>query len=86
VRIGERHDGIVCTFDQPLHRRYGIVRGGLGSVDMELQRVQRRRQRELLCIGVCSRRTYTAINAEPKSFDEFASGMALHQRQQDHGR
>jgi hypothetical protein len=38
VRIGERHDGIVQTFDQPLLRRYGVVRGGLGPVDMELRR------------------------------------------------
>ena len=38
VRIGEWHDGIVCTFDQPLLRRYGVVRGRLGPVDMELQR------------------------------------------------
>ena len=52
VRIGERHDGIVYTFDQPLHRRHGVVRGGLGPVDMELRRFQRRHHRELLCIGV----------------------------------
>ena len=51
VRIGERHDGIGFTFDQPLHRRHGIVRGGLGPVDMELRRLQRRHRRELLCIS-----------------------------------
>jgi hypothetical protein len=38
VRIGERHDGIVQTFDQPLLRRYGVVRGRHGPVDMELRR------------------------------------------------
>jgi hypothetical protein len=38
VRIGEWHDGIVYTFDQPLHGRYGVVRGRLGPVDMELRR------------------------------------------------
>jgi hypothetical protein len=38
VRIGEWHDGIGQTFDQPLLRWYGVVRGGLGPVDMELQR------------------------------------------------
>jgi hypothetical protein len=38
VRIGERHDGIVCTFDQPLLRRYGVVHGRHGPVDMELRR------------------------------------------------
>jgi len=38
VRIGEWHDGIVYTFDQPLLRRHGVVRGGLGPVDMDLQR------------------------------------------------
>ena len=51
VRIGERHDGIVCTFGQPLHRRHGLVRGGLGPVDMELRRLQRRHQRDLHCVG-----------------------------------
>ncbi len=64
MRIGERHDGIVCAFDQPLHRRHGVVRGGLGPVDMELRRLQRRRQRELLCVGgICIRRR--GIYAEP---------------------
>jgi hypothetical protein len=38
VRIGERRDGIVCTFDQPLLHRYGIVRGRRGPVDLELRR------------------------------------------------
>ena len=38
VRIVERHDVIVQTFDQPLLRRYGVVRGRLGPVDMELRR------------------------------------------------
>jgi hypothetical protein len=63
VRIVERHDGSVQTFDQPLLCRYGVVRGRLGPVDMELRRFQRRYQRELLCIGLCSRRRriYTAI-------------------------
>jgi hypothetical protein len=57
VRIGEWHDGIVFTYGRPLLRRYGIVRGGLGPVDMELRRFQRRRQRELLCVGgICIRR------------------------------
>ena len=51
VRIGERHDGIVCTFDQSLLRRHGVDRGGLGPVDMELRRFQRRYQRELLGVG-----------------------------------
>jgi hypothetical protein len=38
VRIVERHDGIVQTFDQPLLRWFGVVRGRLGPVDMELRR------------------------------------------------
>jgi hypothetical protein len=38
VRIVEWHDGIVQTFGQPLLCRYGVVRGGLGPVDMELRR------------------------------------------------
>jgi hypothetical protein len=38
VWIGERHDGIVGTFDQPLLNRHVVVRGGLGPVDMELRR------------------------------------------------
>jgi hypothetical protein len=38
VRIVEWHDGIVQTFGQPLHRRYGVVRGWFGAVDMELRR------------------------------------------------
>ena len=39
------------TFDQPLHRRHGFVRGGLGPVDMELRRFQRRHQRDLHGVG-----------------------------------
>jgi hypothetical protein len=38
VRIGERHDGIVCTFDQSLLNWHVIVCGRLGPVDMELRR------------------------------------------------
>ena len=53
VRIGERHDGIVCAFGQPLLNWYVVVRGRLGPVDMELRWFQRRHHRELLCVGVC---------------------------------
>jgi len=35
---GEWHNGIVKTVGKPLHRRYGIDRGRLGPVDMELRR------------------------------------------------
>jgi hypothetical protein len=38
VWIGERHERIVCTFDQPLLNRHVVVRGRLGPVDMELRR------------------------------------------------
>jgi hypothetical protein len=38
VRIGEWHDGIVCTFDQPLLNRHIVDRGRFGPVDMELWR------------------------------------------------
>ena len=38
VWIGERHERIVCAFDQPLLNRHLIVRGRLGPVDMELRR------------------------------------------------
>jgi hypothetical protein len=38
VRIGERHQGVIRTFDQPLLNRYAVVRNGLRSVDMELYR------------------------------------------------
>jgi hypothetical protein len=51
VRIGERHASIVCTFDQPLLGRHGVVRDRLGPVDVELRRFQRRYHRELL--GAC---------------------------------
>ena len=50
MRIGERYDGIVCAFGQPLLCRYFIVRGRLGSVDMELRRFQRRHHSELFCV------------------------------------
>jgi hypothetical protein len=55
VRIGERHDGIVYTFDQSLLNGHVVVRGRLGPMDMELRRFQRRHHRELLCVrvGVC---------------------------------
>jgi hypothetical protein len=56
VWIGERHACIVCTFDQPLLGRHGVVRGRLGPVDVELRRFQRRHHRELL--GAC-------VNPEP---------------------
>ena len=45
VRIGEWHDGIVCTFGQPLLNRHGVDRGRFGPVDMELWRFERRYQR-----------------------------------------
>jgi hypothetical protein len=51
VRIGERHRGIVQTLGQPLLCRYGIVRGGLGPVDMELRRRQWRRYCDLHCVA-----------------------------------
>jgi hypothetical protein len=38
VRSGERHERIVCTFDQPLLIWHVVVRGRPGSVDMELRR------------------------------------------------
>jgi len=38
VWIGERHERIVCTFDQSLLSRHVVVRGRLGPVDMELRR------------------------------------------------
>jgi hypothetical protein len=38
VWIGERHERIVCTCDQPLLSRHVVVRGRLGPVDMELRR------------------------------------------------
>jgi hypothetical protein len=34
-----------------LLRRYGIVRGGLGPVDMELRRLQRLRHFDLHCVA-----------------------------------
>jgi hypothetical protein len=55
VWIGGGHDGIVCTFDQPLLNRHVVVRGRLGPVDMELRRFQRRHQRELLGVGIWDR-------------------------------
>jgi hypothetical protein len=45
VRIGEWHDGIVCTFEQPLLNGHVVERGGFGPVDMELWRFERRYQR-----------------------------------------
>jgi hypothetical protein len=62
VRIGERHDGLVCTFDQPLLNRHVVVPGRLGPVEMELRRFQRRHHRELLCVGVCAINTSSCDN------------------------
>ena len=64
VRIGEWHDGIVQTFDQPMLRRYGVVGGRLGPMDMELRRFERRYHRDLLCIGDCSRRRIINSNSD----------------------
>ena len=64
VRIGERHDGIVSAFGQPLLCRYVVVRGGLGPVDMELRRFQRRHHRELHCVALCAN-TNTNTNPTP---------------------
>ena len=38
VWIGERHERIVCTFDQPLLNRHVVDAGRFGPVDMELRR------------------------------------------------
>jgi hypothetical protein len=55
VRIGERHDGIVSAYDQPLLKRHTVVRGRLRPVDMDLLRFFRHQhQRELFCIGGCA--------------------------------
>ena len=55
LRIGERHERIVCTLGQSLLNRDVVVRGRLGPVDMELRRFQRRHYRELLRVGVGAR-------------------------------
>jgi hypothetical protein len=54
VRIGERYDVIVDAFDQPLLNRHPYRRRAqYHRLYLELQRLERRQQRELFCFGVC---------------------------------
>ena len=48
VWIGERHAGIVCTFEQSLLSRHVVDRGRFGPVDMELRRFSWWHRGELL--------------------------------------
>jgi hypothetical protein len=56
VRIGEWYDGIVGALDQPLLIRHPYRhRQQCHRLYLELQRLERRHQRELFCFGVfCS--------------------------------
>jgi len=68
VRIGERHDGIVCACGQSLLRRYVVVRDRLGPVDMELRRFQRRHLRDLHGFALCvDTDTGTDFNSDTRS-------------------
>jgi len=70
VRVCKRHASIVCTFEQPLLNGHVVERGGVGPVDMELWRFERRYQRELLGVqigvdGWIGVDAWLGINANP---------------------
>jgi hypothetical protein len=52
VRICKWHASIVCTFNQPLLKRYVVERGGFGPMDMELWRFKRGCQRQLFGVQI----------------------------------